>query len=312
MNTRKLYQFMVVAEEGSIRRAAEKLHITQPALTRVIRSLEEDVGRNLFIRKADGVLLTEAGAILLDHARKISLEIERARSNLLKAGETSNQILSIGFTEANVPFAIKQIIDEFSKNNKEVNIEVLFAPRAQHLELLRTEKLSISVGYYLEEHHDIACEEILSEPIWVAMHKDHPMAFQENIEIEKLRDEVFIRGANKPQADLFGKTFGLRKKGVHRAGDLVTAMMLVDQGCGLFFIPPSARFFPFKNIVYRPFDMSNDITIGLQCMYLKNQRNASLSSFISCVREFSNSHQKNPSKFKILYAKGEYGVSEKS
>lgn len=258
------------------------------------------------------MLLTEAGTVLLGHARNISLEIEKAKSNLLKVAESANKNISIGFTEGNVPFAIKQVVDDFSKKNIGISVEMLFAPRAQHLELLRTERLSISVGYYFEEHPDVACEEILSEPIWVAMHKEHPMAKQEKIEIEKLRDEVFIRGANKLRDDLFGKTFGLRKKGEHRADDLVTAMMLVDQGYGLFFIPPSARFFPFKNIVYRPFDMSDDISIGLQCMYLKNGKNEALPLFVSCIRDFSASLQKSTAKFKIAFAKGEYGVGEES
>lgn len=119
-------------------------------------------------------------------------------------------------------------------------------------------------------------------------------------------------GANKLRSDLFGKTFGLRKKGNRRADDLLTAMMLVDQGHGFFFIPPSARFLPFKNVVCRPFDMSDDISIGLQCMYLKDGKNKALSSFVSCVRNFSSSLQKNTAKFKIEFARGEYGVGEKS
>lgn len=310
MNTRKLHQFIAVAEECSIRRAAEKLHITQPALTRVIRSLEEEVGQDLFVRKSDGVLITEAGSVFLVRARNIVLELEGAKSDLLKIGERAKQSISIGFSETQINSIIQPIIDDFSMKNRDINVGMIFAPKDQHVELLRNGGVSVYFGYLFEEQPDIVCEDVLSDPIWIAMHKNHPLARKKTIDISKLRDEIFIGATNRSREDLFASIFGFHRKMERCADDLATAMVLVEQGYGLFLVPSSARFLPFKNVKFRPFNMSNDLALNLQCVYLKDAKSRPLSCFLSCVRNFSASLQRCGAKSKLTFARGKYGIKK--
>ncbi|TPV93596.1 MAG: LysR family transcriptional regulator [Myxococcales bacterium FL481] len=79
MSLVQLESIVAVAEEGQLARAAKRLHVTQPPLTRRIRGLEEELGVQLFDRTAKGMQLRPAGRKLVDHARSILAEVERAR-----------------------------------------------------------------------------------------------------------------------------------------------------------------------------------------------------------------------------------------
>lgn len=84
----QLESFVTVAETGHLGRAAQRLHVTQPPLTRRIRTLEDDLGAQLFERTPRGMDLTEAGARLLPLARSILAEVQRARDAVVPAGMT--------------------------------------------------------------------------------------------------------------------------------------------------------------------------------------------------------------------------------
>ena len=80
MDFKQLRAFLTVAETGNVTRAAEVLHLVQPAVSRQIMLLEQDIGTPLFVRERHGMVLTEAGRSLLTYARRAMLELDRARS----------------------------------------------------------------------------------------------------------------------------------------------------------------------------------------------------------------------------------------
>lgn len=85
MSLVQLESFVVVAEEGHLGRAARRLHVSQPPLTRRIRSLEDELGVSLFDRTSRGMALRPEGAHLLDHARDILARVERVRNSFGRA-----------------------------------------------------------------------------------------------------------------------------------------------------------------------------------------------------------------------------------
>lgn len=85
MSLLQLESFVAVAEEGNVGRAARRLHVTQPPLTRRIRSLEDDLGVRLFVRTRSGMRLLPEGETLLAHARTILLQVQHARRAVASA-----------------------------------------------------------------------------------------------------------------------------------------------------------------------------------------------------------------------------------
>src|SRR6201995_5472343 len=98
MELRHLRYFIAVAEAGSLTVAAEqRLHTSQPSLSRQIRDLEHEVGAQLLIRSARGVELTDAGRVFLDHARLTLAQVEATREAARRAARPLKPILAVGF-----------------------------------------------------------------------------------------------------------------------------------------------------------------------------------------------------------------------
>lgn len=105
MNLRALANFLSVAEAGSLKAAADVVHIAQPALTRQIALLEQEFGAKLFLRHHRGVTLTEAGERLREHAERILAEVSRTRAAMLSALEKPTGSVSLG-----LPTALRRVL----------------------------------------------------------------------------------------------------------------------------------------------------------------------------------------------------------
>ena len=97
MDIRQLRYFISIAEEGSLSAASHKLHVAQPSLSKHVINLENELGVKLLDRSPRGVLLTEAGTLLLEHARGISASLEQCREIVRQSGGTASGSVAFGF-----------------------------------------------------------------------------------------------------------------------------------------------------------------------------------------------------------------------
>lgn len=291
MEYRTLSNFIIVAEEKNIRRAAVRIHITQSALSRQIHALEEEIGMPLFTRSTNGVEITPAGEALLRHARNIKVEMELAKTDVLRTIQAQRQQLDVGVSGSAMFNIIPEILEQFSKAHPDVDLVLHTARKEQQIQALRHGKILIAFERFLHEEADLACEEVISEPMLLALHKDHPLANQSVIDMRALRDELFIGGpVDKPADDQFFHVYGFRRRIEKRVNDLMSGLSLVGCGYGIFFAPPSVQSLQIRNVVYRPFSEGEKRCFTLHCLYCKNENSPLLQALLEVVRAYRAAH----------------------
>ncbi len=107
---KQLTALVTVAEAGSVTRAAQLLHLVQPAVTRQIKTLEEELGISLFERTRHGMRPTDAGAVLVDRARRALAELERARAEVRPQGASVSGIVTVGLLESSVDIVAAPLV----------------------------------------------------------------------------------------------------------------------------------------------------------------------------------------------------------
>ncbi len=174
---------MTLAEELNFTRAAERLHLTQQALSGQIRQLEERVGARLVERDSRRVALTRAGEILCAQASPLIASAEQAVAAARAAGDAPAR-LTIGYIAPLTRRLVAPAVERFSASHPEVELTIHFANFLDPLGGLRGGGADVAVLYGEFEHEGIELRPLFSEPRGVALPADHPLAAGPEVAIE--------------------------------------------------------------------------------------------------------------------------------
>ena len=193
MDIRVLQYFLAVAREESITRAAETLHMTQPPLSRQLKDLEEEVGKQLLIRGSKKVTLTEDGMLLRKRAEEMIALMEKTKSELSSSDENISGEIYMGSGETEAVSTIAQVAQNLQKEHPLIRYH-LYSGDAEHI-VDRLDKGLIDFGL-LVEPFDISKYDFIRLPVkdtWgVLMRKDSLLAEKESICAEDLWDKPLI------------------------------------------------------------------------------------------------------------------------
>ena len=246
MNTRQMRYFIAVAEELNFRRAAERLHMTQPPLSQQIAGLEEELGTALFVRDRRRVELTEAGRSLLIDARAILASIETSRQRTMDVGAGKAGRLRIGFVGPAIDGPLPPDLKRFGRAHPGVTLDLHEATTPQQLDMLRS--LELDAGVVRLAGHDttsLACVPYHSEPYVLAVPEDDPLARRESVSLAELDNRPLImapRHLNPALFDAWASAFanaGARMNVAQEAVTKHTCVALVAAGHGLSPVPAS-------------------------------------------------------------------------
>lgn len=175
MDFRDLKYFEVIATEGNLGRAAERLHRTQPALTKCIDRLEEDLGAKLFEKDGRGMRLTAAGEVLVKRTRQMAIMVEEtAREMQDYAGGLQGKV-RIGCLPTLAEHLMPRVFEQLLREAPAIGVTLTVAMNDNLLNNLRDGELDLVVGPMLETDPDIVCEKIAEDTMVVMASENHPI-----------------------------------------------------------------------------------------------------------------------------------------
>ncbi len=293
MDLKQMRYFLAVAEERNFTRAAERLHMAQPPLTRQVQALEEDIGAALFVRSTKGVSLTEAGQALLAEAPNLLALAQRAKERALLASEGQSGRLDIGIFGSGVLDVIPRILARFHADRPEVRIVLHNLTKHEQVQALRERRISVGFNRLVPAEDDLVVEEVLRESMTVALPAQHPLATRDAVSIPDLSEQPLILYPRLPIAGLAQQVMQAfnREKSVLRVEqeveDVLTAIALVAGGFGACVTTASTTSLQLPGVVYRPLISKHLREIELSCLYRRSDESPVLAAFVSVVREFA-------------------------
>lgn len=168
MDLRQLTALVTVAEVGSVTKAARLLHSVQPAVTRQIRALEEEMGVPLFVRARQGMVPTAAGEMLVEGARRAMHELERARAEIRPNPSRVTGIVRVGLLESVIDVLAQPLAAVVGSRYPEIELRILTAYSGHLQQWLDSGDIDMSLLYNLTGIPSLAVVPLLEEKLWVA------------------------------------------------------------------------------------------------------------------------------------------------
>lgn len=285
MELRTLRYFVTVAEEGNIGRAAHRLHMAQPPLTRQISGLEAELGARLFTRVPRGVILTQAGEILLRDAVSLLDLAAQAAERTRRAGRGEVGVLDVGIYGSAVLDVVPRLLSVFSSTHPDVEIVLHHAPKAEQIEALRQGRILVAFDRNLPTEDDLVLETVAREALLVALPSRHRLARRHGLAMTQLRDERFIGGVGGDAGatrSLF-EAAGFTPRVVQEVGDMMTAAALVASGMGIALMPESMRNLRLPGLVFKEL-LPRSAFIEVTCFYRRGNTSPLLQAFLETIR----------------------------
>ncbi|MGW0180154.1 LysR family transcriptional regulator [Nocardia sp. NPDC003345] len=259
VDTRLLRYFAVVAEEGNLTRAAARLYVSQPALTKQIRQLESLLDVRLFDRSRSGMALTPAGEALAVEASAVLGAWDHALHETRRISRHAARTLRVGFLASAANEATPEIIAEFSRRLPGWRVDMRQASWADPTGGLAGAEVDIAIVRLPFPGQDaLRIPELFTEPRWLALSATHPLATRETVDFADLLDEPFVAAPAETGA---WRDYWLGAD--ERAGRAPVIGAVTDRpdewltaianGYGVALAPESsARFYARPGITYRP------------------------------------------------------------
>lgn len=262
MDLRRLRNFDVLAETLNFSRAAERLHIAQPALSVSIQKLEAELGNKLFDRTPSGVRLTTAGEAALVEARRILHHGEQMQLAARAAAEGTSGLLRIGFVGSAIYHLIPTLIPRFRAQYPNVQLVLREATSVAIVAMLDEEALDLGiVRTPLLQAHGATLQVLQRDRLLMALPAAHPLACSEHLALADLAREPFVMYGATHAAGLNALVLsacegaGFVPHITQEATQIPTVLALVESGLGVALVPEVMRGHRAPRVVYR--DMGN-------------------------------------------------------
>lgn len=291
IDLRQFRYFLAVSEELNFGRAALRLHISQPPLSRQIRQLENQLGVELFVRSKAGVTLTEAGLAFLPEVRRTLAQAEKAVAVAQAALGAKSEQFIVGYTTVFDRSAIPDVIDRLRHDFPNCRI----VTRGKHsISLVRELKNGTIDAAFIGLHTEargLIVKTILEQPLVVALSANHRLAKKRSLGFDDLRGEPmfwFERRLNPGYYDhcqAFFEKIDFKPNVVPEPSDHHIMLGLIAEEEGIALIPASLKNVKRQGVSFRPLkEGSRKLTMGVAVAYSDHNLSPVLQKFLELVR----------------------------
>ena len=260
MELRHLRYFVAVAEERNFTRAAERLHMAQPPLSRQIQQLEETLGVQLFERNTRPLKLTETGKFFYSHAVQLLAQTAELESMTRRVGNIERS-LSVGFVGSTLYGMLPKIIRRFRDENTTVELSLHEMSTMDQIRALKDGRIDVGFGRIRLEDANIRRVILREEKMIVALPEGHPLSLVKPVlALSDLVNETLIIFPKAPRpsyADQVLSAFqdrALKPRRIYEVRELQIALGLVAAGEGISVVPSSVYGMKRDDVSYKELD----------------------------------------------------------
>jgi DNA-binding transcriptional LysR family regulator len=291
IDLRQFRYFLAVSDALHFGRAAERLNISQPPLSRQIRQLEDQLGVDLFVRSKTGVMLTDAGLAFLPEAQQTLAQAEKAVTAAQAARGLEKHRFVIGYTTVFDRSAIPDVFDRLRQSFPDWQI----VTQGKHsIGLVREVRNGTMDAAFVGLHTQadgLTTEVVSEEPLLVALSTTHRLAGKRCLAFNDLHDEAlfwFERRLNPGYYDYSRSVFeqnGFTPRMIPEPPDHHILLGLIAEGRGIALIPASLRRIKREGVVFRRLqEGAVKIRMGLAVVYSAQNRSPVLERFLGLIR----------------------------
>jgi DNA-binding transcriptional LysR family regulator len=288
IDMRLLRYFVAVAEEGNFNRAADRLHIAQPPLSRAIQQLEAHVGALLLDRTSRPLRLTDVGRLLHAQAIQMIARMEDVETMVKTAAASRRRRLVIGFVASTIYARLPELIREFRKAAENVELVMVESSTLEQIAALKDGRIDVGFGRIRFEDPAVRRIVLRDEKLVAAFPVAHPLAAGEGpVSLRDLADEpqiIYPRAPRPSYADQVISLFrdhAIEPRVVHEARELQIAIGLVAAEEGMAIVPESVRRARSHDVAFR--DLVEPATSPIIMSHRPGDRSPELALMASII-----------------------------
>lgn len=259
MNLRHLRYFVTVAAERSFTRAAERLRIAQPPLSRQMKELESELRVRLFDRESRPVALTGAGHVLLTEAHRVLGAVAQLEETMERVRSGERRRFTIGFVGSTIYGPVPELIRRFRDAAPELDVDLAEMNTRTQIDALNEGRIDAGLGRLAFEDPAVSRRVLEYERLIAAIPLGHASALATDaVPLADLVSETLILYPNEPRPSYADQVLGifhdydLRPRYVREVRELQTALGLVAAAVGVAVVPASVQRLRRDDVIYRP------------------------------------------------------------
>lgn len=287
MDLHHLKYFVVLSEELHFGRAAQRLHMAQPPLSQRIKDLEKELGVQLFHRRRTGVELSEAGALLLEHARGVLDHVAMAQESMRRIRPGASGVLQVAVPPDTNPVALSTMVSSFDLSSPDVLLNLHELTTVEQVERLRDGELDVAVVRHPLSSVGFESGPVFSRALGVVLNASHPLASSSSVRLGDLAGSpliIFPRHMAPTLYDSFLHTCrdaGYLPAAIVHARNQHFTHGLILAGRGVHFNEEPWTPLP-SGIVWRPL-VGDPLAWRTSALWLKSRRSAETDAFVAAV-----------------------------